>query len=58
MLYRAYCAWCDNESYEPIKRRKFDARISVLLKKNIHEINGTPRFRVSYKGFNRNDLNL
>ena len=58
MLYRAYCAWCDNESYEPIKRRKFDARISILLKKNIHEINGTPRFRVSYKGFNRNDLNL
>lgn len=57
-LYRSYCDWCDNESYEPTKRKAFDDRIRVLLKKNTHKINGSTYFKVSYKGFNRNDLNL
>ena len=40
------------------KRKAFDDRIRVLLKKNTHKINGSTYFKVSYKGFNRNDLNL
>ena len=55
-LYHAYMDWAKHEGYTELKRRAFDDRIKVLLKKQSHDYRRNIVYKVSFKGFNRNDL--
>lgn len=54
-LFTAYREWCDNEGYTSLQRRSFDGSIKRLLGKYSKPYNNTDVYRVSFKGFNRNN---
>lgn len=54
-LFTAYKEWCDNEGYTSLQRRSFDSSIKRLLGKYSKPYNNTDVYRVSFKGFNRNN---
>lgn len=55
ILFTAYKEWCDSEGYTSLQRRSFDGSIKRLLGKYSKPYNNTDVYRVSFKGFNRNN---
>lgn len=55
ILFTAYKEWCDSEGYISLQRRSFDGSIKRLLGKYSKPYNNTDVYRVSFKGFNRNN---
>lgn len=54
-LFNAYREWCQHNGYNNVSRTNFNEQIKVELKREQHTYLKTTVYRVSFKGFCRND---
>lgn len=54
-MYKAYVSWANNEGYSPVKRSSFNETIKKELGRQGKPYNNNQVYKVSFKGYNRND---